>query len=287
MRRTVARSVFAGLFLLGIPFGMAIAGPDAPGVIYMKAGPRTTPVWISAEEAATPAKDGLRWQLFSESDQGNLRRFIAESERLKKERKSRGARESDLDCPIFLSTPDEGRIDPKPNHSFADLTKQALAIYSGRIEGISKGFFEGLPSSLLRVKVTEAFRSSALVAKEEVLIPYPFARFKAGASTYCGGSAEMYQPAIGDQVLVFLYDPPLDTARTLVYPRSPELFFQSSAGRLVVPGPLKTDRDIAVAGSLEGLEKLLHQAANGFEALKVYDNPAYGAMATVSSRKTT
>ena len=164
-----------------------------------------------------------------------------------------------MDCPVFLSTPDEGRIDPKPNRSFSDLAEQALAIYSGRIEGISQGFFDGLPSSLLQVKVTEVFRSSTLVAREKVLIPYPFARFKAGASTFCGGSAALYQPAIGDQVLVFIYDPPLDTARTLVYPRSPELFFQTAAGRLIVPAPLKTDRDIAVAGSLEGLEKLLGQ----------------------------
>jgi hypothetical protein len=259
MRKIAAYSVCAGLLLLGIPVGLAIAGRDAPGVIYMKASPRTTPVWISAEEATTPEKSGLRWQLFSESDQGNLRRFIAESERLKGERKSRGAQESDLDCPILLSTPDEGRIDPKPNRSFTDLAKQALAIYSGRIEGISQGFFDGLPSSLLQVKVTEAFRSSELVAREEVLIPYPFARFKAGASAYCGGSAGMYQPATGDQVLVFIYDPPLNSARTLVYPRSPELFFQSAAGRLVVPEPLKTDRDIAVAGSLENLEKFLRQ----------------------------
>jgi len=236
---------------------LAIAGRDAPGVIYMNAGPRAEPVWISAEEATVPEKGGLRWQLFSESDQGNLHRFMAESERLKDEQKSRGVRPSDLDCPIFLSTPDEGRIDPKPNRSFSDLAEQALAIYGGRIEGISPGFFDGLPSSLLRVKVTEAFRSSELVAREEVLIPYPFARFKVGASTFCGGSAAMYQPATGDQVLVFIYDPPLNAARTLVYPRSPELFFQTTAGRLIVPGPLKADRDIAVAGSLEGLEKLL------------------------------
>jgi hypothetical protein len=225
----------------------------------MKAGPRAEPVWISAEEAAAPEKGGLRWQVFSESDQGNLRRFIAESERLKVERKSRGVRESDMDCPIFLSTPDEDRIDPKPNRSFSDLAEQALAIYSGRIEGISQGFFDGLPSSLLQVKVTEAFRSSELVARQEVLIPYHFARFKAGASTFCGGSEAMYRPTTGDQVLVFIYDPPLNAARTLVYPRSLELFFQTAAGRLIVPKPLKTDRDIAVAGSLEDLEKLLRQ----------------------------
>ncbi len=225
----------------------------------MKAGPRTQPVWISAEEAAAPEKGGLRWHLFSESDQGNLRRFMAESERLIGEQKSREVREPNLDCPIFLSTSEEGRIDPKPNRSFSDLAEQALAIYRGRIEGISQGFFDGVPSSLLRVKVMEAFRSSKLVAREEVLIPYPFARFKVGASTFCGGSGALYQPAAGDQVLVFIYDSPLDAARTLVYPRSPELFFQTSAGRFIVPGPLKTDQDIAVAGSLEGLEKLLRQ----------------------------
>lgn len=259
MRKTVARSVCAGLLLLGIPVGLAIAGRDAPGVIYMKAGSRAEPVWISAEEAAAPEKGGLRWHLFSESDQGNLRRFMAESERLKEEQKSRGARESNLDCPIFLSTSEEGRIDPKPNRSFSDLAEQALAIYRGRIEGVSQGFFDGIPSSLLRVRVMEAFRSSKLVAREEVLIPYPFARFKVGASTFCGGSGALYQPATGDQVLVFIYDSPLNAARTLIYPRSPELFFQTSAGRFIVPAPLKADHDIAVAGSLEGLEKLLRQ----------------------------
>jgi hypothetical protein len=257
MHRTVAPSVCAGLLFLGISGGLAIAGGEAPGVIYPKAGPRTAPSWVSAEAAATPDKSGLRWQLFSDTDLGNLSRFAAENERVKKERKSQGAIESALDCPIYVSTPDPERIDPKPNRSFADLEKQALAIYSGQIESISRGFFDGLPASLLQVKVTEAFRTSEQVARETVLIPYPFARFKIGESTYCGGSTEMYQPAIGDQVLVFIYDPPLNAARTLVFPRNPELFFQSTAGRLVVPAPLKTDRDIAIAGSLERLEKLL------------------------------
>jgi hypothetical protein len=260
MHKTVVRKVCTALLLLG-PVGLAAAGRDATGVIYMNASPRTEPVWISAEEAAAPEMGGLRWQLFSDSDQGNLRRFVAESERLKEEQTSRGMRGSDLDCPIFLSTSDEGRIDPKPNRSFSDLAEQALAIYSGRIESISQGFFDGLPSSLLQVKVTEAFRSSDLVAMEKVLIPYPFARFKVGSSTFCGGSAAMYQPATGDQVLVFIYDPPLNAARTLVYPRSPEIFFQTTAGRLVVPEPLKTDKELAVAGSLGDLEKLLRQGA--------------------------
>lgn len=239
--------------------GLAIGGLESPGVIYMKAGPRATPVWISAEEAASPETGSLRWQLFADYEENNLRRFMAENERFKEEQKSRGVQGSDLDCPLSLSTANEERMDPKPNRSFSQLAAQALAIYSGRIEGISQGFFDGLPSSLLKVRVTEAFRSSEKVARDRVLIPYPFARFKVGALTFCGGSAGTYPPAAGDQVLVFIYDPPLDASRTLIYPRSPELFVQTSAGRLIVPMPLKTDRDIAAAGSLEGLKKLLRQ----------------------------
>ncbi|MFL6236876.1 MAG: hypothetical protein ACJ76N_27340 [Thermoanaerobaculia bacterium] len=227
----------------------------------MKAGPRVEPLWVSAEAASE--KNDVRWELFSASDQDNLRHFVADSERLRREAKSSqgnqvgGKQGTELECPLVLATLDEGRIDPKPNNSFSDLTEQALAIYSGRIEGISQGFFSGLPSSLLQVKVTKAFRSSDLVAREEVLIPYPFARFKIGSSTFCGGPESMFQPAVGDRVLVFIYDPGRNADQTLVHPRSPELFFQSSAGRLIVPKLLKTDRVLAAAGSLDDLERLL------------------------------
>jgi len=186
MRRTPARSVCASLLLLlTFPTGLALACGDVPGVIYMKAGPRTEPLWISAE-AATSKKGDVRWELFSSFDQDNLRRFLADSERLRKEAKSSqghqagGKSGADLECPLTLVS-EEGRIDPKPNRSFSDLTEQALAIYSGRIEGISQGFFSGIPSSLLQVKVTEAFRPSDRVASEEVLIQYPFAHFRIGS----------------------------------------------------------------------------------------------------------
>jgi hypothetical protein len=261
MRRTVTRSVCAGLLLLGIPVGSALAGGDVPGFIYMKAGPRVDPIWISAKAAASDKGD-VRWELFSSFDQDHLRSFLADSERLRREAKSSQGRQADgkrgteLECPLVL-TSEEGRMDPKPNRSFSDLAEQALAIYSGRIEGISQGFFSGLPSSLLQVKVTQAFRSSDLVASDEILVYYPFARFKIGSSTFCGGPESMFQPAVGDRVLVFIYDPPTNAAQTLVYPQSPELFFQTSAGRLIVPRELKIDQGIAAARSLDDLEKLL------------------------------
>ncbi|HEY3566763.1 MAG TPA: hypothetical protein VGP73_02430 [Thermoanaerobaculia bacterium] len=248
------------MFLLIFPIGWALAGGNVPGVIYMKAGPRVDPIWVSAEAASE--KGDVRWELFSASDEDNLRRFLANSERLRKETESSqscqtgGKRETELECPLVL-TSEEGRIDPKPNRSFSGLAEQALAIYSGKIEGISQGFFSGIPSSLLQVKVMKAFRSSDLVANDEILIYYPFARFKIGPSTFCGGPESMFQPAVGDRMLVFIYDPPTNAAQTLVYPQSPELFFETSAGHLIVPRELKTDRDIAAVGKLDDLERRL------------------------------
>jgi hypothetical protein len=256
MNKTAMRSICAGLVLLGSVF-LARADSRPPGVIYMKpGGPRVLPVWVSAEELATSEKGSLQ-RLFSESDLNTLRSFVAENKRLREEQKSRGAQEPTPDCLNSLSTSDEDRMNPKPNRSFSDLTEQAIAIYSGRIEEVSTGFFSGIPSSLLRVKVSETFRSSPLVASGEVLVPYPFAQFKVGDSMFCGGRFGMYQPRAGDKVLVFIYDPPLNAEGTLVYPRSPEIFFQTSAGRLIVPDLLKTDRAISAAANIDNLKNLL------------------------------
>lgn len=262
MRWIVTRSVWAGLLaLLIFPTGWALAGGDVPGVIYMKAGPRVDPLWVSAEAAASEKGD-VRWDLFSSTDQDNLRRFLASSERLRREAKSSqgqqagGKQQTDLECPLTLVSEEE-RIDLKPNNSFSNLVEQALAIYSGTIEGISPGFFSGVPSSLLRVKVTKAFRSSDLVAKDEVLVYYPLAHFTIGSSTFCGGFHGMLEPAVGNRVLVFVYEPPTNAAQTLVHPQSPEFFFQTSEGHLIVPRELKTDRDIAAVGKLDDLERRL------------------------------
>jgi len=262
MHKSVKHLVCAGLLLLLIfPTGLALAGGGVPGVIYMKTGPRVDPLWVSAKAAASETGD-VRWELFSSSDQDHLRRFLADSERLRREAKSSqgdqagGKSGVDLECPLRLVS-EEGRMEPKPNRSLSDLTEQALAIYSGRIEGISQGFFSGVPSSLLQVKVVKAFRSSDLVASEEVLIPYSFAHFRIGTSAFCGGRYGMLEPAVGDRVLVFIYDSPVNADRTLVSPQSPELFFQTSAGHLVVPRELKTDKVLAVTRSLDELEKLL------------------------------
>lgn len=118
-------------------------------------------------------------------------------------------------------------MNPKPNDSLSHLSEQAIAIYGGKVESVWQGFFDGVPSSLLRVRIMEAFRSSPLMDGREVLIPHPYARFKIRDKTFCGGSSAIYRPSVEDPVLVFVYDPPLNAARTLIFPRSPEIFFEA------------------------------------------------------------
>jgi hypothetical protein len=254
MFTTFARSICAGLLFAGFVKSV-MAGGGAPSVIYMKSDSRIEPVWISAKAAT--GQHGVRWELFAEADQRTLGKFLADSEQRRAELKSATRLEFDIDCPLVLSGSEPERIGPKPNGSLADLDQQALAIYRGRIETIASGFFDGLPSSLLAVEVTKVHRSSARVARGTVLIPYPFAKFKVGASTFCGGDPKRYQPAVGDQVLVFIYDEPLNVERTLLLPRSAELFFQTAAGRLIVPEALKTDKAVTAVRGLSELEKRL------------------------------
>jgi len=257
-RKAITRSIGLGLLLLGTAGG-AIAAQSLPDLIYMTSGPRIEPVWVSAEEARDPETGGLRVELFSESDRDQFRRFAADVRRLQKEAGARGAGRQG--CLLSLASGCEERMDPKPNRSLPDLAGQAIAIYRGRIGGIAQGFFGGVPSSLLRVEITQAFRQSDQVAKEVVWVPHPQARFQMGDLTVCGG-AKGYEPAEGDQVLVFVYDPPVDADHALVVPRGPEIFFQTAAGRLIVPDLLKKDREIGTAGSLDDLEKLLRRKVN-------------------------
>jgi len=257
-RKAITRSICLGSLLLGISGG-AIAAQSLPDLIYMTSGPRIEPVWVSAEAARDPETGGLRVELFSESDWDQFRRFAADIRRLQEEAEARGDRRKD--CLISLASGCEERMDPKPNRALPDLAEQAIAIYRGRIGGIAQGFFGGVPSSLLRVEITKSFRQSDQVAKEVVWIPYPQARFQMGDLTVCGGS-KGYEPAEGDQVLVFVYDPPVDADHALVIPSGPEIFFQTAAGRLIVPDLLKKDREIGTAGSFDDLEKLLRKRMN-------------------------
>lgn len=257
-RKAITRSICLGVSLLGIAGG-ATAAQGLPDRIYMASGPRIEPVWVSAEEARDPETGGLRVDLFSESDRDQFRRFAADVRRLRKEEVARG--DGGQDCLVSLASGCEERMEPKSNGSLPDLAGQAIAIYRGRIGAIAPGFFDGVPSSLLRVEITKIFRTSDQVAKEVVWVPHPYARFQMGDLTVCGG-AKGYEPAEGDQVLVFVYDPPVDADHALVIPRSPEIFFQTAAGRLIVPDPLKKDREIGAAGDLDDLEKLLRKRMN-------------------------
>ena len=209
------------------------AHSSPPSKIYATHNP-SLPVWVSAEAAEQGGE--VDWSLFSEADKRSLKGFLDQNG-------------EDLNCSIFLSQPYVHRLNPKDNSTFSSLMNNAMAIYAGEITAVSPGFFGGLPSSLLTVRVGEVLRASKLIDVMELLVPYPVARFRIGRSTFCGGAPDSFIPTSGDQVVVFVYDPPLDRSRTLVSPLAQELLIETQ-GRLVLPKDLRLDDVLGKASSL-------------------------------------
>src|SRR6266850_1440111 len=74
---------------------------------------------------------------------------------------------------------------------------------------IVKGFFRGVPASMLRVHILRTIRSSGAVrpAEHDILIPFPNATIVAAGSTYCTRAPGKLVPTINDRLLVFGYLP--------------------------------------------------------------------------------
>ncbi|HXU44277.1 MAG TPA: hypothetical protein VN783_02020 [Thermoanaerobaculia bacterium] len=153
------------------------------------------------------------------------------------------------------------RLEPKPNGSLEDLERHSLAIYVGTVEEIRPGFWSGIPYSLLAVKVTEVFRSSASIASDFVYVPVPTANFSLGGRRYCTDGTRGYRPKLGDRALLFLYDPALDTAKSLVFPRFGETVFESAPGRLVFDPGLKKQDDWMAAATFDDVLRFLRSTS--------------------------
>jgi hypothetical protein len=228
---------------------VSAAPPQAPDVVYMAAGPRTEPIWVAAEAAATPTKE-LNWGLFTPSEAETLGGVIS------KQRREATAKSSS-ECATVFGAPVVERVNPKPNQSFKDLKTHAIGAYSGRVVNVTQGFFDGLPSSLLQVQVENRLRAANSVHQDELWVVYPYARFQVGDVKFCTGVASMDRPEIGDRILVFLYNPPLDAGRKLVVPEPQEIIFQKSQGGLRLPRELEGDAELGTARTLSQIERSL------------------------------
>jgi hypothetical protein len=132
-----------------------------------------------------------------------------------------------------------------PHRSIADLRAHSGAIYRGRIAAVTQGFQLEAPVSLLSIDIRRAIRANdGFPARGSVQVIYPAADFRIGGTRFCNaGPNQSYLPAIGDEIIVFAYGPPIDSDRIFLHTDPDQLFFQrgnklSSVGALRRSGGL-------------------------------------------------
>jgi len=261
------RNALLGLGLaLCIP-SLTTATPqgDAPAILKSSGDDYKEPIWVSGEAFA---KTGTEpdWSLLGvntrssvetlldlQKDQSRIRREKASGSRteLKKE-----VAAAECSSSVVTSGPSSGNA---PTESFLDLLRHSTGIYSGKVTGVTPGFFLGAPASLLRVEVDRVFKEgSAYQGTTELYVYHPFARFALGPYVFCSGANDhVFEPEIGGKVLLFVDGPPLDKEGLLVTPKREQIFYESAEGKLVLPERLRTDDELFPTRSLREIEKLV------------------------------
>jgi hypothetical protein len=148
----------------------------------------------------------------------------------------------------------------------AENVQNAKAIYLGRIKSVKPGFFLGMPGSLLELgelvtlKTTSAFVS----VQESVLVRHPYAHFTAGGVEYCRETrATALAPEVGDRVLVFAFDDPVDEAGQLIYSNLEDLII-ARGGDVRIPRLLRAVASGAV--SIDEIAKAISKINSTTEA---------------------
>jgi hypothetical protein len=143
-------------------------------------------------------------------------------------------------------SPDHGR----PARTVEDLVENSIAIYRARIVGLSYGFYSRKPGVLLRAIPTDVLKASPSIStKYDLLVFHNYARFAAGDLKFCAGFRE---PRIGEEILVFAYQPPIDELGAIIYVQD-RIFFETPAGDLDVLPTWTTRIDTARFPSLDAI----------------------------------
>jgi hypothetical protein len=272
MIKEVATVIFA--LLLGAPPPPTV--PTAPEATPEPAGPELIPslvksypfpLWVAAT-AAADSNGHLRSDRFDLSQRESLEAAVARNQQVRQAQGHTPGPASPtappvagVDCQELFGGPVEGRVEAKANNSLEDLTTNAIAVYRGHIQRIIPGFSEGVPQSLLQIKIEETLRQPTEERRLAVLfVLHPWARFWIGDQPFCTGVAPIHEPRLGDRVLFFRYDPSLSPTLAVFAPELEELAFERATGDLTLPRGLKHDDEVGPVANLEELTAITRRA---------------------------
>jgi hypothetical protein len=239
----------------------------APELIPSLVKGHPIPLWVAAT-AASDSNGHLRSDRFEAYQRESLEAVVTRNQQ---SRLAQGHTpgpaspsappEAGVDCQELFGGPVEGRVEAKANNSLEDLTKNAVAVYRGHIQRIIPGFSEGVPQSLLQIKVDETLRQPPGERRFAVLfVLHPWARFWIADQPFCTGVAPTHEPREGDRVLFFRYDPSLSPALGVFAPELEEVVFERATGGLTLPRGLQHDDEVGPVANLEELATITRRA---------------------------
>ncbi len=250
---------FSSLLVLSLLTAAAESQPaPSPGPDQLARLGASGPFFISAR-SATDTDGKVRWSAFDQGTSLYLRSRV-DAERAR--RSSAGADSSANPGPCAVAVISSPHLSA-PTRSLDDLITNARAIYRGVVSSLTPGFETSRPVTVVGIDIAKAIRTGAgFPAAGRVLVIHSYADFKIGDARFCNASSEHSAPQIGDHVILFAYEPALDTSRTFLV-TTPEQLFLERDHRLIVPQYLE-DPSIK-ATTLEQLERRIVGSAPSHE----------------------
>jgi hypothetical protein len=180
----------------------------------------SVPLWVSVRAAFGP--DGeLRPELF---DAVSLR-MLNENRR-----KNAGS-----DCREALGSPPLEDFAAKD--SLDDLVASALTIIEGRVISTDTGFLNGIPGTLISLRVSETYKSLGhLASKGNIHVFIGEATISTHTGVICSRTfSKIPTPEIGDDVVIFASIDPLDAEQRILVIDERKQFLVQRGGRVYRP----------------------------------------------------
>lgn len=227
------------------PTSIAKADNEGPAPRFLERRDPDTgePLWVSAEAATGP--DGqIDWSLLGEKARQAFDRF-SQSPPIPYSvlERSPGTREMST---VAQEVKPSGETTLWYHYGFnsvdtpmgerwgtlEELALKATVIYEGKVIGLSEGFFDGSPATLLTIRIESSLRSQGgHKAEGEVYLYYPEAKFSIGELNFWK-SNPLYppRPSLGDSLIIADDRPPADFEGSTVLPNPDGIFIESRTG---------------------------------------------------------
>lgn len=172
-----------------------------------------SPFFVSLAAAVGP-EGQIRWEVFGPPARRQLELAMQHPARA----------ETTKPCPVRTVTPGGPT---RPYRTWPELTTNASAIIRGKIVASTPGFEFARPVTILEIGVSETIaRQPGFPELRVVRVMNGEADFDIGGVRFCSaGPIAGFTPGVGDDVIVFAYEPPIDAAGTFILTAPEQLVF--------------------------------------------------------------